>query len=89
MKQDGWRNAREDRWDEGRKEGDQWVWIELTNMLHTSDLLYLYLPNDMTVLLLGFMLVQFFLLECLFLYIISVLMICCLISSWSYTPFKI
>ena len=41
LKQDGWRNVEEGCWDEGRKEGDQWVWIELTNMLHTSDLLYL------------------------------------------------
>ena len=38
LKQDGWRNVEEGCWDEGRKEGDQ---IELTNMLHTSDLLYL------------------------------------------------
>ena len=48
----GWRNVREGCWDEGRK-GDQWVWIELTNMLHTSALLYLYPPNDMTGLMLG------------------------------------
>ena len=28
--------------------------MEPTDMLHTSDLLYLYPPNDMTVLMLGF-----------------------------------
>ena len=37
----GWmENAREGGWDEGRKEGDQWVWIELTNMLCTSYFTY-------------------------------------------------
>ena len=55
LKQNGWRNVKEGYWDEERKEGDQCVWIELTNMLHTSDLLYLYPPNDMTILMLGFL----------------------------------
>ena len=36
---------------EGKKETNG---IELTNMLHTSDLLYVYPPNDMMVLMLGF-----------------------------------
>ena len=53
----------------GTKEGKKEVsGIELTNILHTSDLLYLYPPNDMTVLMLGFYVTTvFFLLKCLFL----------------------
>ena len=77
----GWRNGREGCWDEGRKEGDQWVWIELTNMLHTFDLLYLYHPNDMTVLMLGLCYPSFFFARMpFFVYSVCVLMMFCMIS---------
>ena len=55
----GWRNARDDCWDEGRKEGDQCVWIELTNMLCTSYFTYT-LPMIWQYWCLVFTLPQFF-----------------------------